>query len=131
MFDRPGLASAPSIAGGPEASCTTSTWPKVMPGPVLRSFGRVMPWCQDQLPAPWRGDYLPACRAVGVRHGARGWLGVGLLSTRAGGEPECHEQDAVGGDPSGDQAGAGEAVHERGRCGVGEAVSGARPVPHG
>ena len=41
-----------------------------------------------------------------MRHGACARLGVGLLGTRAGGEPECHEQDPGGGDSGSDEAGA-------------------------
>lgn len=37
---------------------------------------------------------------VDLRYGAFGWLGDGLLGPRAGEEPECHKQDADGGDPA-------------------------------
>ena len=79
-----------------------------------------MPWCQGSPACPPEGDH-PACPAVDLRYGAFGWLGDGLLGLRAGEEPEWHKQDADGGD----QAGAGEAVHERGR-GVGETAAWAR-----
>ena len=49
-----------------------------------------------------------------LRLAARSWPWLGLLDAGPAGEQECHQQDAAGGDPGGDQAGAGEAVQERG-----------------
>jgi hypothetical protein len=51
-------------------------------------------------------------------------LGLGLLSAGAGGEQQCHERHADGGDGRRDQARAGEAVQEGEHRGASETMAG-------
>jgi hypothetical protein len=55
-----------------------------------------------------------------LQPGARGGQGFGFLDAGPGGKQERHQQHAGGGDPCGDQAGAGDAVQERGHGGIAE-----------
>ena len=57
-----------------------------------------------------------------MRHGACARLGVGLLGTRAGGEPECHEQDTAAGSVGGAQV-AAQHLSQAGLTGAAHALS--------